>query len=52
MDQFAVTLTLSESTKGTHVYANSDEGMSVYVPKDKIKGNAPAAILVTFEEAK
>lgn len=51
MNQFKVTLTLGKSTKGTHVYANKDEGMSIYIPKEKITGEAPDKIVVAFEEA-
>ena len=28
-----VQLTLKKSTKGTHVYANEDHGLSLYFPK-------------------
>lgn len=49
MDKFSVTLTKSKETKGTHVYANEAEGMSIYIPKAKITGAVPAAITLTFE---
>ena len=51
MDKYSVVLTKSKETKGTHVYANEAEGMSIYVPKAKITGNVPLKINLTFEPA-
>lgn len=49
MDKFSVVLTKQKETKGTHVFANADEGLSIYIPKARITGNVPLKIKVTFE---
>lgn len=49
MDKFSVTLTKQKETKGTFVYANVDEGLSIYIPKVRVTGTVPTAITVTFE---
>jgi hypothetical protein len=46
---FSVTLTKQKETKGTHVFANAEEGMSIYIPKEKIPGTVPLVLTVTFE---
>lgn len=51
MDKIVVTLTKSKETQGTHVYANKDEGMSIYIPKSKVKGNVPLKVVLTVEPA-
>ena len=44
-----IPLTLSKSTKGTHVYANVDRGFSgIYVPKELLPKQAPATITMTL----
>jgi hypothetical protein len=51
MDKIIVELTKSKETKGTHVYANADEGLSIYIPKEKIKGSVPMKVTMTIEAA-
>jgi len=48
-----IVMTLKKSTKGTHVYANEDKGVSgVYIPKEFLPDEAPKTILLTLSEDK
>jgi len=47
--KFKVDLQFVKSTKGTHVFANEAEKMSIYFQKDKFSGEAPKRITATFE---
>lgn len=51
MEKITAVLTKTKETKGTHVFANADEGLSIYVPKEKIKGSVPLKITLTLEPA-
>ena len=43
-------VTFSKSTKGYHVYANEDAGLSLYFPKgDFDKGNPPETLVITVK---
>lgn len=48
-----IIMTLKKSTKGTHVYANEDKGLSgVYIPKELLPEDTPQTILLTLSEVK
>lgn len=49
-----VTLTLTKSTKGTHVFGNDALGLNLYFPKLLFgtDGTAPAEISLTLENVK
>lgn len=48
----SVTLALKKSTKGTHVYANEERGLTgVYVPRDMLPSQAPTTITMTLSSA-
>jgi hypothetical protein len=54
MEKFQVKLKLSKETLGTFVYATKEAGAhvkSVYVSKSAFEGAAPAALMLTLEEA-
>lgn len=55
MEQLELTLTLSKTTKGTHVYANEDKGITgIYLPKllfGAAAANPPAKIKITINPA-
>jgi hypothetical protein len=46
-----IPLTLSKSTKGTHVYGNEEKGLSFYFPKELFtdKNNPPQEVLISVE---
>lgn len=48
-----VELTLKKSTKGTHVYANEEHGLSLYFPKSLVvfqgKEDGPATLTMTLK---
>jgi hypothetical protein len=48
-----VQLTLKKSTKGTHVYANEEHGLSLYFPKTlsvfQGKEDGPATLTLTLK---
>lgn len=50
MDRITATLTKTKETKGTHVFANDEAGLSIYVPKNLIKGGVPRSIVLTLTE--
>jgi hypothetical protein len=50
MDRITATLTKTKETKGTHVFANEEAGLSIYVPKNLIKGGVPRSIVLTLSE--
>ena len=47
----SVILTYTKSTKGTHVFANEEEALSIYLRKDDkfFEGELPLKLKVTFE---
>jgi hypothetical protein len=47
------TITFSKSTKGYHVYANEEAGLSLYFPKKDFpdKDNPPKTLTITVKEA-
>ena len=51
MAQQSIKLTLSKSTKGTHVYANDDEGAAVstvYIKRSSLPQTPPPVIEMTI----
>ena len=47
-----ITMTLSKSTKGTHVYTSKELGSAIptlYIKKESMTAPPPQNILVTFE---
>lgn len=50
MDRITATLIKTKETKGTHVFANEEAGLSIYVPKNLIKGGVPRSIVLTLSE--
>ena len=54
-----ITMMFKKSTKGTHVYEDTDQDSAIptlYIKKDPLEkafgGSAPAGIVVTIEEVK
>ena len=50
MYRIMATLTKAKETKGTHVFANEEAGLSIYVPKNLIRGAVPRSIILTLSE--